>query len=54
MKTNTITTLILLMLLQVAVKAQTTTVNYTYDASGNRVSRTFNVKAIVLPQNNNY
>lgn len=53
MKTNKITTLILLLLLQVAVKAQTTTVNYTYDASGNRVSRTFVVQPIAPPQNNN-
>ena len=43
----------MLLLLQVAVKAQTTTVNYTYDASGNRVSRTFNVQPIAPPQNNN-
>lgn len=53
MKTNKITTLILFLLLQVAVKAQTTTVNYTYDASGNRVSRTFVVQPIAPPQNNN-
>ncbi len=54
MKTNKITAFILILLLQVAVKAQTTTVNYTYDASGNRVSRTFNVQPIAPPQNNNF
>ncbi len=53
MKTNKIATLILLLLLQVAVKAQTTTVNYTYDASGNRVSRTITPIPIAPPQNNN-
>jgi len=53
MKTNKITTLILLLLLQIAVKAQTTTVNYTYDASGNRVSRTITPIPIAPPQNNN-
>jgi YD repeat-containing protein len=53
MKINKITCLILLLLLQVAVKAQTTTVNYTYDASGNRQSRTFNIQPIAPPQNNN-
>ncbi len=54
MKTNKITAFILILLLQVAVKAQTTTVNYTYDASGNRQSRTFNVQPIAPPQNNNF
>jgi len=47
---RTITTLILLLLLQITVKAQN--VYYTYDASGNRVHRSLTPTPIAPPSNN--
>ena len=49
MKTNKITTLILLMLLQIAVSAQN--IHFQYDASGNRYYRWIS-QPIAPPQNN--
>ena len=49
MKTNKITTLILLMLLQIAVSAQN--IHFQYDASGNREKRWIS-QPIAPPQNN--